>query len=62
MLDLPVDQPASPVESGEDVNMIQQHIPQDSRMTEEFLMILSKNVLAPLFELNLEQQYDKTFL
>ena len=31
-------------------------------MTDEFLDILSRNVVEPLFELNLEQNFDKTFL
>ena len=53
MLDLPIDPPAA----GE-----QPHIPQYNHMTDEFLDILSRNVVEPLFELNLEQSYDKTFL
>ena len=54
MLDLPVDQPDAPEnKESEDANM-EQHPTQDSRITDKFLNILCKDVLAPLFELNLE--------
>ena len=45
MLDIPIDPPAA----GE-----QPHIPQYNVMTDEFFDILSKHVVEPLFELNLE--------
>ena len=45
MLDIPIDPPAA----GE-----KPHIPQYNVMTDEFFDILSKHVVEPLFELNLE--------